>query len=230
MAVSTSSEQVPPGIRITDDELAAVAVAVGTPCPIRLATVDEADHEQLLAAVARGRRALTARGLLLPDGTSFGQLDPGWLDLVGNPMRTGVTLVACAVNVDLEPLGGLLHYFLQASDPLDWTLVSVLGGGLHQVTRVPRDIGIAMVAGLIEQAAADQEQGSEARLCLLSRPGGSPRTVLVSDRHLLLRHALNDEDVSAQLFNASGVGDALVWLHLDEFPTPPRSQETPHDC
>jgi hypothetical protein len=136
-------------LALTDDEAAAVAVALPEPWRAPLPTVDHENRDEVARAVYRVRRSLVVRDLAESDGTPVGiaaevakRLGTGLraffllADEKANWLPSGVTVYLYgpaldAIEVSQTVADAGVHYFRLAPPPGQWQALALLAESIY---------------------------------------------------------------------------------------------------
>lgn len=164
-------------LKLTDDEVCALALRYHGIVRPPLPTIDERSEADLLAGMLRGRRSLVARDLGDADGTPLGdalevykRLSTGpcatfsFADAEGNWVKSGFTAYLYGPSVTsvemsqfIAPAG--VHYFRIVPSAGQWQTLTELAGQVY-------------AHGFANFADANREEGLAAALLHVVRPDG----------------------------------------------------------
>jgi hypothetical protein len=205
VVVSVPVKSVPGNqLLLTDDEVIAVAVARETYWPAGTPTVDVRDDSQLAAAVFRGNRSLTARGIG-PASAESNDGDP-LAAISGLPGGDRLVTVHLAdESFNRSSLGpATAHY----PGPQTWILESISPAGIHAFAELDRQDHIDYLTSVVqgvERSGPDREAPDVPPwLCVLA---------VSPERNLLVAARRGSVRLGAVTFAADG---ALVPSELVE--------------
>lgn len=169
----------------SDDELVAMAIAVGQGWSGRLATVDDGDAEALLACVRRGRVTLTARGLVGAEGAE-NPLVAAVLEAVG--LRP-VVRAHLALEAHADTAVGLATEIYRLADGRFLIDVS-RPDGLHEIDLADAVRIRAFIDRAVDMALEDGVGVENLRLAVIASAGDDHQVQLV-DRARVCRRRID---------------------------------------
>lgn len=147
--MTLTTDDIRADLMLTDDELAAIAIDRDTYWPADLPTVDTDDPADLLSAMIRGRRSLLVRGLIDDEGTADGSVE-----MLGDHLAGAThTITVYLGGPDLlrvSPVLASVHYPMAGY----WVAETITPGGVHAFTNNPRDIHIAYLQRIMQEAVS----------------------------------------------------------------------------
>lgn len=150
-------------IVMTDDEMLAISHLSGVSWTRPLATVDVTHPTQLHAAVGRGLRSLSLRGLVAATGELSPDVAPATVVCRGQ-----VRLAATWVDSTFAQLVDDERFELAEGPEGDWCAVTVAPGGVHVIVPVTLGDALGFFAGL---AATSSRSSGTPTFCVVGRGG-----------------------------------------------------------
>lgn len=150
-------------LKLTDDEIVAACVRLGTPWPLGLRTVELGDRSALTQALLRGQRSLLVRDLatMAPGGEL--ELTAEVAELIGSVIGAELGVVVAIGRVD-EPVASALPVVSAFSRPegVGWTTLTVTPMGVWGLSRQRLDVVSTAVLG-VARAAFDGPNTDDVR-------------------------------------------------------------------
>lgn len=167
-------------VMLTDDEVAALSVRHGHPWPAALPTIPARSPSALIAAVNRGLRSLSVRGLADEAGDEPAGVGASVAQVLRST-RHVAAMVANAARPDVAAGGGVMASI--ALGAAQWTVDSFTANGVHAFTESDAtgvlDRVMAVANGAFESGVRDA-RGTDGLALVLSCAESPSRFLVVS--------------------------------------------------
>jgi hypothetical protein len=202
-------------LRLTDDEIVAIAALVGQKWTSRLPTVDVRSDAELAAATLRGWRSLTLRGLADADGRHL-------TEVIGSLYGVVPVIRSYVADAQIAELpSGNRSYFRRR--PGGWTVEATTPIGVHLFRAVAEEDAVRLLEAAVEKvyvdgvgSAAEDGKSTGHYLCVGSQHGDQALLLTVCQGELKLYRAgetmvaLSQPASAAEAVEALGIGVAAA--------------------